>query len=50
MKVVQSAEWKKSEELNAWGSGHLDSVATRKHLDNEYELLRKILSDLGVTK
>ncbi len=49
-KVVQSAEWKKTEERNAWGSGFLDSAATRKHLDNEFELLRKILSDLGVTK
>jgi putative tricarboxylic transport membrane protein len=49
-KVVQNPEWKKIEEKNAWGSGYLDSAATRKHLDIEFELLKKILADLGVTK
>lgn len=48
-KIVQSAEWKKTEEEHAWGSGFLASADTRKHLDNEYELLRKILADLGVS-
>lgn len=49
-KIVQGEEWKKAQEKNAWGSGFLDSTGTRKHLDNEFELLRKILADLGVTK
>lgn len=49
-RVVQNADWKKTEEKNAWGSGYLDSAATRKYLDNEFEMLRKILADLGVTK
>lgn len=48
-KIVQSAEWKKTEEEHAWGSGFLASAGTRKHLDVEYELLRKILADLGVS-
>jgi putative tricarboxylic transport membrane protein len=49
-RVVQSAEWKKTEEEHAWGSGFLSSAETRKHLDTEFEILKKILTDLGVTK
>jgi len=49
-KIVQDEEWKKAQEKNAWGSGFLDSTGTRKHLDAEFEVLKKILSDLGVTK
>ena len=49
-KVVQGLDWKQTEEKNAWGSGYLDSAATRKHLDAEFEALKKILADLGVTK
>ena len=48
--IVQSDEWKKIELKNAWGSGYLDSAATRKFLDGEYELLRKTLAELGVIK
>lgn len=48
-KIVQSAEWKKVEEAHAWGSGFLASADTRKHLDAEFEILRKVLADLGVT-
>ncbi len=49
-RIVQNEEWKKTEEKHAWGSGFLASAGTRKHLDAEYELLRKMLADLGVTK
>ncbi len=49
-RIVQSEEWKKVEVKHAWGSGFLDSAATRKHLDAELESLRKILGELGVTK
>jgi putative tricarboxylic transport membrane protein len=49
-KIVQDEEWKKAQEKNAWGSGFLDSAGTRKHLDAELEVLKKILADLGVTK
>jgi putative tricarboxylic transport membrane protein len=48
--IVQSEEWKKIELKNAWGSGYLDSAATRKYLDGEYEMLRKTLAELGVIK
>ena len=48
--IVQSDEWKEVELKNAWGSGYLDSAATRKHLDAEFESLRKTLAELGVIK
>jgi putative tricarboxylic transport membrane protein len=48
--IVRSDEWKKIEVKHAWGSGHLDSTATRKFLDGEFEMLRKTLAELGVTK
>jgi putative tricarboxylic transport membrane protein len=48
--IVQSEDWKKAQEKNAWGSGFLDSAGTRKHLDAEFEVLKKILADLGVTR
>jgi len=49
-KVVQDPEWKKAEEQNGWGSGFLDSTGTRKHLDAEFELLKKVLAELGIVK
>lgn len=48
--IVKSDEWKKIEIKNAWGSGHLDSAATRKFLDGEFERLRVTLTELGVIK
>ena len=47
-KVIQGEEWKKDLEENAWGEDFRGSAETRKHLDAEYELLRKMLVDLGV--
>jgi putative tricarboxylic transport membrane protein len=48
--IVKSDDWKKAELKNGWGSGYLDSAATRKFLDAEYELLRGMLTELGVAK
>ena len=47
-KVAQSDEWKKELEDNAWAEGYLNSAETRRHLDAEYELLSRMLVDLGV--
>ena len=47
-KMVQSNEWKKELDDNAWSDDFRGSADTRKHLDAEYELLRKMLADLGV--
>jgi putative tricarboxylic transport membrane protein len=47
-KMVQSNEWRKELDDNAWSDDFRGSADTRKHLDAEYELLRKMLADLGV--
>ncbi len=47
-RVAQSEEWKKELEDNAWAEGFLGSADTRKHLDGEYEMLSRMLVDLGV--
>lgn len=49
-KVVQADEWKEDYEKNAWAEDFRGSVETRKHLDVESDLLRKILVELGVVK
>lgn len=47
-KVIQAEEWKQDLERNAWAEDFRGSAETRKHLDAEYELLKKMLVDLGV--
>ncbi len=47
-KVVRDPEWKKVQDEFLWGSDFKGSAATRKFLDGEYELLSKILTELGV--
>jgi len=48
-KIVRDDEWKKAQQENAWGDDFRGAAETRKHLDSEYALLQKMLSDLGVT-
>ncbi|HUF80158.1 MAG TPA: hypothetical protein VMN03_03410 [Burkholderiales bacterium] len=48
--IVNDPEWKEIELKHAWGSGYLDSAGTRKFLDGEYEILQKMLAELGVIK
>jgi putative tricarboxylic transport membrane protein len=48
--IVNDPEWKEIELKHAWGSGYLDSAGTRKFLDGEYEMLQKMLAELGVIK
>ena len=47
-RVAQSDEWKKELEENAWAEGYLGSADTRRHLDAEFEMLGRMLLDLGV--
>ena len=49
-KVANSDEWKKTQLEHAWDPDYKDSATTRQYLDTEYAALRKILSELGVTK
>lgn len=47
--VAQSEEWRKDTEQQMWNADYLLSADTRKHLDREYEQLKAILTDLGLT-
>lgn len=47
-RVVRSDEWKQDLEDNGWGEDFKASAETRKHLDAEYDLLAKMLADLGM--
>jgi putative tricarboxylic transport membrane protein len=47
-KAVQADEWKKDLEKNAWAEDFMGSAETRKHLDNEHQIMTKMLVDLGV--
>lgn len=49
-KLAQSEEWRKDTETQFWNADYLLSAETRKHLDRENELLKVILTDLGLTK
>lgn len=47
-KVVRDPKWKEVQEQFLWGSDFKNSAETRKFLDAEQELLRGILTELGV--
>jgi putative tricarboxylic transport membrane protein len=47
-KVVEADEWKKELDDNAWADVFTGAAETRRHLDAEYQLLQKMLVDLGV--
>lgn len=49
-KLAQSDEWKKDTEQQFWNADYLLSAETRKHLDRENELLKSVLTDLGLAK
>jgi putative tricarboxylic transport membrane protein len=47
-RVAQSDEWRRELEENAWAEGFLGSADTRRQLDAEFEMLSRMLADLGV--
>jgi putative tricarboxylic transport membrane protein len=49
-KLAQGEEWKKDTESQFWNADYLLSAATRKHLDKENEVMRGILTELGLAK
>jgi putative tricarboxylic transport membrane protein len=49
-KLAQSDEWRKDTEQQFWNADYLLSADTRKHLDRENELLKTILTELGLAK
>jgi putative tricarboxylic transport membrane protein len=49
-KLAQSDEWKKDTESQFWNADYLLSAETRKHLDRENEVMKGILTELGLAK
>jgi len=50
-RVVRTEEWKRDLDDNGWAEDFKASAETRMHLDAEYEMLTRMLADLGlVTK
>lgn len=49
-KLATSEEWRKETEQQMWVADYTLSAETKKHLDREYEQLKMILTDLGLTK
>ena len=49
-KLAQSDEWKKDTESQFWNADYLLSAETRKHLDRENDVMKAILTDLGLAK
>jgi putative tricarboxylic transport membrane protein len=49
-KLAQSDEWKKDTESQFWNADYLLSAETRKHLDQENEVMKGMLAELGLAK
>ena len=49
-KLARSEEWKQDTEKQFWNADFLLSAETRKHIERENELVRGILTDLGLAK
>lgn len=49
-RLAQSEEWRKDTEKQFWNANYLLSAETRKHLDRENDMVRGILTDLGLAK
>ena len=47
-KAIAADEWKKDLQANAWAEDFMPSAETRRHVDAEYEVMRAILTELGV--
>jgi putative tricarboxylic transport membrane protein len=47
-KAIQGDDWKKDLAANAWAEDYMPSAETRRHLDAEYEVMKTMLTDLGV--
>ena len=48
--ALKQDEWKKNVARNAWAEDLRTAAETRKHLDSEYEVIGKMLEELGLRK
>ena len=49
-KLARSEDWRKDAEQQMWSADYTLSAETRQHLDRENEILKTILTDLGLAK
>ena len=49
-KIVSTPEWKATALEHAWETDYKNSAETRKHLDDAYVALRKMLVELGLSR
>jgi len=49
-KMVSTPEWKATAQEHLWETDYKNAAESRKHLDREYAVLRKLLGELGVIK
>ncbi len=47
-KAIQGEDWKKDLAANAWAEDFMASAEARRHVDQEYAVMRSMLGDLGV--
>ena len=49
-RLARDEEWRKGVERQLWVNNYLDSRESRRYMEAQYELLRTLLSDLGLVK
>lgn len=50
MQLAQSDDWKKELDRYQWSGTHRGAAAFKRHLDDEYRMVRGALTDLGMAK
>jgi len=49
-RLAQTDEWKKDLENNLWENNYMGSKESRKYFESQYEVSRRILTDLGLAR
>jgi putative tricarboxylic transport membrane protein len=47
-RAIQSEEWKKDVQANAWAEDFMTSAETKRHVEAEYDIMKATLVELGV--
>jgi len=49
-RLAQTAAWKKEIVDNLWEDNYLGKVESRKYFESQFEISRRVLTDLGLAK
>lgn len=49
-RLAQTEDWKKGVESNLWGNNYMGSKEARSYFENQFDVSRRILHDLGMAK